>query len=56
MLADITFTITTEVIHAAAWFVIGSASSLIALYALNKRAETRNTDLDAVNNFNHFSN
>lgn len=56
MLADITFTLTTEVIYAAAWFVIGSASSLIALYALNKRAETRSADVeDGSNDLDWFA-
>jgi hypothetical protein len=41
MLADITITIPTQVIHAAAWFVIGSATMLITIVALELRARKR---------------
>jgi|688.fasta_scaffold38162_20 hypothetical protein len=41
MLADITFTLTTEVIYAAAWFAIGSASMLVGVTALELRARKR---------------
>lgn len=38
MLADITITIPTSAIHAAAWFVIGAASIVVALIASDLRA------------------
>lgn len=41
MLADVTITLPTEVIYAAAWFAIGSASMLIGIIALETRARKR---------------
>jgi hypothetical protein len=41
MLADITFTLTTEVIYAAAWFAIGSATMLVGITALELRTRKR---------------
>jgi hypothetical protein len=41
MLADITFTLTTEVIYAAAWFAIGSGATLVGIIALELRARKR---------------
>lgn len=38
MLADITITIPTEVIHAAAWFAIGAATVVVALLWADIRA------------------
>jgi hypothetical protein len=41
MLADITITITTQVIHAAAWSAIGSAAMLVGITALETRSRRR---------------
>jgi bacteriorhodopsin len=41
MLADITFTLTTEVVYAAAWFAIGSATTLVGITALELRTRKR---------------
>ena len=57
MLADITITIPSEALFAASWFTIGVASTIIAIYVSNVRAETKvrsskasnDTDLDWLN-------
>ena len=57
MLADITITIPSEALFAASWFTIGVASTIIAIYVSNVRAEAKvrsseasnDTDLDWLN-------
>lgn len=41
MFADVTVTIPTEAIHAAAWFVIGATTMLVGLFSLEIRARKR---------------
>jgi bacteriorhodopsin len=48
MLADITFTLTTEVIYAAAWFAIGSGATLVGIIALELRTRKRAERADEI--------
>jgi hypothetical protein len=57
MLADITITIPTSAIHAAAWFVIGAASVAVALIVADLRASNkRNADVDSDTGYDWLSN
>jgi cytochrome oxidase assembly protein ShyY1 len=57
MFKDITIRISSEALSATLWFTIGVASTIIAIYAANARAEAKvrnsqasnDTDLDWLN-------
>lgn len=53
MLADITITIPTQVIHAAAWFAIGAGTVVAVLIALDIRAQKKQA---AANDWDWFTN
>jgi hypothetical protein len=48
MLADITITIPTQVIHAAAWFAIGAATVVVALLWSDVRARKSHETEDQI--------